>query len=209
MSRREARLMDPQQRHLLMSCVEALAHAGIADPAAGRWGSSPGAARTPTSRTCCARPTRRRCRTTSSSPSTTTRTSSPRRRRTTWADRPGVHRAGGLRQFAGRRARGHRHAAAGRRRGDAGGRVLVDPGSPAATATGRSTSSPRRALPPVQRRRGRHRRRQRVGVVVLSRCGWRAATATPSTRCSPARRSTTTARTSSVTARRRWPDSAR
>lgn len=32
-SRQEARLMDPQQRHLLMSCVEALAHAGIADPA--------------------------------------------------------------------------------------------------------------------------------------------------------------------------------
>ncbi|MFJ5520887.1 amino acid adenylation domain-containing protein [Streptomyces griseoluteus] len=29
----EARLMDPQQRHLLMSCVEALAHAGIDDPA--------------------------------------------------------------------------------------------------------------------------------------------------------------------------------
>ncbi|MFE2596054.1 amino acid adenylation domain-containing protein [Streptomyces sp. NPDC059396] len=28
----EARLMDPQQRHLLMSCVEALAHAGIATP---------------------------------------------------------------------------------------------------------------------------------------------------------------------------------
>src|SRR5690606_5130484 len=29
----EARLMDPQQRHLLMSCAEALAHAGIGDPA--------------------------------------------------------------------------------------------------------------------------------------------------------------------------------
>ncbi|MEW1720532.1 amino acid adenylation domain-containing protein [Streptomyces sp. NPDC093109] len=28
----EARLMDPQQRHLMMSCAEALAHAGIADP---------------------------------------------------------------------------------------------------------------------------------------------------------------------------------
>ncbi|MCX5202739.1 amino acid adenylation domain-containing protein [Streptomyces sp. NBC_00237] len=28
-SRQEARLMDPQQRHLLMSCVQALAHAGI------------------------------------------------------------------------------------------------------------------------------------------------------------------------------------
>ncbi|QQC93279.1 non-ribosomal peptide synthetase [Streptomyces alfalfae] len=27
----EARLMDPQQRHLLMACVQALAHAGIAD----------------------------------------------------------------------------------------------------------------------------------------------------------------------------------
>ncbi|MET7454363.1 amino acid adenylation domain-containing protein [Streptomyces sp. NPDC005574] len=37
-SRQEARLMDPQQRHLLMSCVEALAHAGIADPAAHRVG---------------------------------------------------------------------------------------------------------------------------------------------------------------------------
>ncbi|MEV5791439.1 amino acid adenylation domain-containing protein [Streptomyces sp. NPDC052192] len=29
----EARLMDPQQRQMLMVCVEALAHAGIADPA--------------------------------------------------------------------------------------------------------------------------------------------------------------------------------
>ncbi|WP_329535303.1 amino acid adenylation domain-containing protein [Streptomyces sp. NBC_01450] len=37
-SRQEARLMDPQQRHLLMSCVEALAHAGIADPADRRTG---------------------------------------------------------------------------------------------------------------------------------------------------------------------------
>ncbi|WP_427924946.1 amino acid adenylation domain-containing protein [Streptomyces sp. cg40] len=34
----EARLMDPQQRQLLMNCVEALAHAGIADPAAHRVG---------------------------------------------------------------------------------------------------------------------------------------------------------------------------
>ncbi|MGV9933740.1 amino acid adenylation domain-containing protein [Streptomyces olivaceoviridis] len=34
----EARLMDPQQRHLLMSCVEALAHAGLADAAARRVG---------------------------------------------------------------------------------------------------------------------------------------------------------------------------
>ncbi|MFR9793908.1 amino acid adenylation domain-containing protein [Streptomyces sp. MB22_4] len=34
----EARLMDPQQRHLLMSCVEALAHAGLADPTARRVG---------------------------------------------------------------------------------------------------------------------------------------------------------------------------
>ena len=32
LSRQEARLMDPQQRHLLMSCVEALAHAGLAEP---------------------------------------------------------------------------------------------------------------------------------------------------------------------------------
>ncbi|WP_432841801.1 SDR family NAD(P)-dependent oxidoreductase [Dactylosporangium sp. CA-092794] len=37
-SRRDARLMDPQQRHLLMSCVEALAHAGIARPGATRAG---------------------------------------------------------------------------------------------------------------------------------------------------------------------------
>ncbi|MCX4387921.1 amino acid adenylation domain-containing protein [Micromonospora peucetia] len=37
-SRQEARLMDPQQRHLLMSCVEALAHAGIGDPAGRRVG---------------------------------------------------------------------------------------------------------------------------------------------------------------------------
>ncbi|MFF8096871.1 amino acid adenylation domain-containing protein [Streptomyces sp. NPDC016675] len=34
----EARLMDPQQRHLLMGCVEALAHAGIGDPAGLRVG---------------------------------------------------------------------------------------------------------------------------------------------------------------------------
>jgi len=31
-SRQEARLMDPQQRHLLMCCVQALAHAGIGEP---------------------------------------------------------------------------------------------------------------------------------------------------------------------------------
>ncbi|MBH1937591.1 amino acid adenylation domain-containing protein [Streptomyces sp. AV19] len=37
-SRHEARLMDPQQRHLLMTCVQALAHAGIADPAGRRVG---------------------------------------------------------------------------------------------------------------------------------------------------------------------------
>ncbi|MFD9905300.1 amino acid adenylation domain-containing protein [Streptomyces sp. NPDC059063] len=37
-SRQEARLMDPQQRHLLMSSVQALAHAGISDPAARRVG---------------------------------------------------------------------------------------------------------------------------------------------------------------------------
>ncbi|EPH41114.1 putative Dimodular nonribosomal peptide synthase [Streptomyces aurantiacus JA 4570] len=37
-SRQEARLMDPQQRHLLMSSVQALAHAGIADPSAQRVG---------------------------------------------------------------------------------------------------------------------------------------------------------------------------
>ena len=36
--RPEARLMDPQQRHLLMACVQALAHAGLADPAARRVG---------------------------------------------------------------------------------------------------------------------------------------------------------------------------
>lgn len=34
----EARLMDPQQRHLLMACVEALAHAGVADPKKRRVG---------------------------------------------------------------------------------------------------------------------------------------------------------------------------
>ncbi|NGO70934.1 non-ribosomal peptide synthetase, partial [Streptomyces boncukensis] len=38
LSRQDARLMDPQQRHLLMGCVEALAHAGIRDPGAGRVG---------------------------------------------------------------------------------------------------------------------------------------------------------------------------
>ncbi|MFJ7907121.1 amino acid adenylation domain-containing protein [Kitasatospora sp. NPDC096204] len=42
-SRPEARLMDPQQRHLLMSCVEALAHAGIADPSGLRVGLVAGA----------------------------------------------------------------------------------------------------------------------------------------------------------------------
>lgn len=36
--RQEARLMDPQQRHLLMSCVQALAHAGISDPLRQRVG---------------------------------------------------------------------------------------------------------------------------------------------------------------------------
>lgn len=34
----EARLMDPQQRQLLMNCVEALAHAGLGDPTAHRVG---------------------------------------------------------------------------------------------------------------------------------------------------------------------------
>ncbi|MGA4838195.1 amino acid adenylation domain-containing protein [Streptomyces sp. G45] len=38
LSRQEARLMDPQQRHLLMASVQALAHAGIADPARRRVG---------------------------------------------------------------------------------------------------------------------------------------------------------------------------
>ncbi|MCF3119642.1 amino acid adenylation domain-containing protein [Streptomyces arenae] len=42
-SRQEARLMDPQQRQLLMTCVEALAHAGIADPGALRTGLVAGA----------------------------------------------------------------------------------------------------------------------------------------------------------------------
>ncbi|MGW2817014.1 amino acid adenylation domain-containing protein [Streptomyces sp. NPDC001415] len=37
-SRHDARLMDPQQRHLLMSSVQALAHAGIADPGGRRIG---------------------------------------------------------------------------------------------------------------------------------------------------------------------------
>ncbi|MFE3598135.1 amino acid adenylation domain-containing protein [Streptomyces sp. NPDC059142] len=43
LSRQEARLMDPQQRHLLMSCADALAHAGIADPSALRVGLIAGA----------------------------------------------------------------------------------------------------------------------------------------------------------------------
>ncbi|WP_405364812.1 amino acid adenylation domain-containing protein [Kitasatospora sp. NBC_00039] len=34
-SRYDARLMDPQQRHLLMACTQALAHAGIRDPSSG------------------------------------------------------------------------------------------------------------------------------------------------------------------------------
>ncbi|MBZ6209170.1 amino acid adenylation domain-containing protein [Streptomyces olivaceus] len=42
-SRQEARLMDPQQRHLLMACVEALAHAGLADTGAARVGLVAGA----------------------------------------------------------------------------------------------------------------------------------------------------------------------
>ncbi|WP_370949421.1 AMP-binding protein [Amycolatopsis sp. cg5] len=37
-SARDAALMDPQQRHLLMSCVQALAHAGITDSSARRVG---------------------------------------------------------------------------------------------------------------------------------------------------------------------------
>ncbi|WP_265583785.1 SDR family NAD(P)-dependent oxidoreductase [Chitinimonas koreensis] len=37
-SRQEARLMDPQQRQLLMSCVQALAHAGITDAGGRRIG---------------------------------------------------------------------------------------------------------------------------------------------------------------------------
>ncbi|WP_063798134.1 non-ribosomal peptide synthetase [Streptomyces sp. 150FB] len=37
-SPQEARLMDPQQRHLLMACVQALAHAGVAEPSATRVG---------------------------------------------------------------------------------------------------------------------------------------------------------------------------
>jgi amino acid adenylation domain-containing protein len=37
-SARDAALMDPQQRHVLMSCVEALAHAGISNPAAQQVG---------------------------------------------------------------------------------------------------------------------------------------------------------------------------
>ncbi|MFI2378049.1 amino acid adenylation domain-containing protein [Streptomyces sp. NPDC018964] len=37
-SPQEARLMDPQQRHLLMACAQALAHAGVAAPDAHRTG---------------------------------------------------------------------------------------------------------------------------------------------------------------------------
>jgi amino acid adenylation domain-containing protein len=39
----EARLMDPQQRHLLMAAVQALAHAGVADASAARVGLVAGA----------------------------------------------------------------------------------------------------------------------------------------------------------------------
>ncbi|WP_329034034.1 non-ribosomal peptide synthetase [Streptomyces sp. NBC_00178] len=42
-SPQEARLMDPQQRHLLMACVQALAHAGVADTSAARVGLVAGA----------------------------------------------------------------------------------------------------------------------------------------------------------------------
>ncbi|MEU2741145.1 amino acid adenylation domain-containing protein, partial [Streptomyces sp. NPDC007095] len=42
-SPQEARLMDPQQRHLLMTCVQALAHAGVADTSATRVGLVAGA----------------------------------------------------------------------------------------------------------------------------------------------------------------------
>ncbi|MGQ4510755.1 amino acid adenylation domain-containing protein [Streptomyces sp. DW26H14] len=42
-SPQEARLMDPQQRHLLMGCVEALAHAGIGDTSRLRVGLVAGA----------------------------------------------------------------------------------------------------------------------------------------------------------------------
>ncbi|WP_069170055.1 non-ribosomal peptide synthetase [Streptomyces griseus] len=42
-SPQEARLMDPQQRHLLMAAVQALAHAGVADTAAARVGLVAGA----------------------------------------------------------------------------------------------------------------------------------------------------------------------
>ncbi|MGW2213037.1 amino acid adenylation domain-containing protein [Streptomyces sp. NPDC001781] len=42
-SAQEARLMDPQQRHVLMSCVQALAHAGVADTSATRVGLVAGA----------------------------------------------------------------------------------------------------------------------------------------------------------------------
>ncbi|MPY30233.1 amino acid adenylation domain-containing protein [Streptomyces adustus] len=39
----DARLMDPQQRHLLMACVQALAHAGVRDTSATRVGLVAGA----------------------------------------------------------------------------------------------------------------------------------------------------------------------
>ncbi|MFI6931609.1 amino acid adenylation domain-containing protein [Streptomyces sp. NPDC050287] len=42
-SPQEARLMDPQQRHLLMAAVQALAHAGVADTSAARVGLVAGA----------------------------------------------------------------------------------------------------------------------------------------------------------------------
>uniref|UniRef100_UPI0034DFB4C2 amino acid adenylation domain-containing protein n=1 Tax=Streptomyces flavofungini TaxID=68200 RepID=UPI0034DFB4C2 len=42
-SPQEARLMDPQQRHMLMACTQALAHAGVADTARTRVGLVAGA----------------------------------------------------------------------------------------------------------------------------------------------------------------------
>lgn len=82
-SPQEARLMDPQQRHLLMAGVQALTHAGVADTSATRVGLVAGAGENTTSSPCCARRTPTSCLTASSSPCTTRRTSWLPRWRTT------------------------------------------------------------------------------------------------------------------------------
>lgn len=84
-SPQEARLMDPQQRHLLMSCVQALAHAGVADTSATRVGLVSGAGENTYFQSLLREADPGGCPTRSSSPCTTRRTSSPPRSPTTWA----------------------------------------------------------------------------------------------------------------------------